>query len=279
MQSLPQMQAFAHLKEKLEPVERLLERPVLAPLFPALAHVTADSKAMLDAGEQVDLVSSLDLRQLELRLVTQLGGENGVSLCNFSCQHCRSLPLPPPEVLPTSSSNRQRLLNSRQLLQRDKARVRVETRIDLAGEQTGHVFRAEAVSDGADLLGLELALNTRKDGGDDGRGLLGHVVLEPVRQRQTLGPRSLVDEPWVAVEEVRHHNVVAVGREAICQELRVDKAVADDVGDEEDHLGGGTVRRGGDVGFNYNDANRSVRGTNSTWRGNLGERTAGEGLN
>jgi hypothetical protein len=187
-----------------------------------------------------------------------------VSAINFfSRQHCSFLSSP---ELPTSSSNRQWLLNSRQLLQRDKARVRVETRIDLASEQTGHIFRAEAVSDGAELLGLELALDTRKDGVDDGRGLLGHVVLEPVRQRQSLRPRSLVDEPWVAVEEVRHHHMVAMGSEAIRQELRVDETVADDVGDEKDHLGGGAVRRGGDVGFNYNGASGSVRGTNAIWR-------------
>ena len=56
-------------------------------------------------------------------------------------------------------------------------------------------------------------------------------ALEPLEEIKALG---LVQRHGVAVEEVGHADQVAVGGELVGDQLGVDEAVAEDVGDEED---------------------------------------------
>lgn len=62
----------------IEPSNSLVKGLLLGILLNLLAHVAADSKAVLDARVQVDLVCQAGLLQNLLGLVTLLGGEDAV---------------------------------------------------------------------------------------------------------------------------------------------------------------------------------------------------------
>jgi len=106
--------------------------------------------------------------------------------------------------------------------------------IDLAGLQVPHdVLGAEAVtdtSDGLDTLLPELLYRRFYDGIDS----FIAVVLLPLHEVEV---GRAVQLKRVAVEDIGHYDVVAIGRELIRNELSIDELVSDDIGQDEYSVG------------------------------------------
>lgn len=64
----------------VEPLHSLAEGLLLGPLLLGVAQISADSEAMVDTTEQVDLPLLASLGQGLLGLVTELGSEGRVDL-------------------------------------------------------------------------------------------------------------------------------------------------------------------------------------------------------
>jgi hypothetical protein len=122
-----------------------------------------------------------------------------------------------------------------------------ETNIDLTSQKTGDILSTVAVTNSSDLSGLKLLLNTLKNLLNDRCGVLGHVVYDPLLDGKVLGT-FVVQQPGVSLEKVGHDDVVSVGGIGVGQQLGVGEFVADDVGEEEEDLGGGGT---GNVGLDY----------------------------
>ena len=212
-----------HLEVELEPLQRLLKRPFLCPLLLGDTQVTTHREAMGDAREEVDLVGRTNFCKFCFRLVAELSSEDCVGFCGV----LSTLLIDGGKKL-TSSGNRHRSLDCGQLLNCDKTGMRIESRIDTAGQQPGDIFGSEAVSNGTDLLWLQLSLDSVQHRVHDWHRLLRHMVLQPALYCGTLGGRQ---NPWVAVENVGHDHVVPGGGEAVGQDLGVDEFVAHGVGE------------------------------------------------
>ena len=79
-------------------------------------------------------------------------------------------------------------------------------------QEAADVLATEAISDAADALAAERAAHLLQHRLDDRVYVLRQVVLQPGRQVEVRWP---VDLDRVAVEEVGHHDEVAVGGELI----------------------------------------------------------------
>lgn len=119
------------------------------------------------------------------------------------------------------------------------------------GQKASDVLAAKAVSDGTDLLRALLLhvceglLDDRVDGVGQVALAFRAALLEPGHDVEVLGA---VELHGVALEEVGHDDVVAVGGELVGDELGVDELMADHVGEDDDG-GGGVLGLGvGDVG-------------------------------
>ena len=152
----------------------------------------------------------------------------------------------------TRSGDTQGALNLPQLLLGHKTRMSNIPDIDrpalLPSQLPNHILGSETISHGSDPLDA-LSLDILDDFFDDRRDSLDGMSLEPFLNIK--GARSVQLEN-VAVEEVGHVSLVAVGSELVSDELGIEEGVADDVGQEKD--GGGRVRgsgggRQGDICF------------------------------
>jgi hypothetical protein len=119
------------------------------------------------------------------------------------------------------------------------------------GQKARNVLAAKAVTHRADLL-RALFLHVRQRLLDDRVHGVGQVAL--AFRAALLQPRHDIEVLWavefdgIALEEVGHDDIVAVGGELVGDELGVDEFVADDVGEDDDG-GGGVFGFGeGDVG-------------------------------
>lgn len=124
------------------------------------------------------------------------------------------------------------------------------------GQEARNVFAAKAVSDGTDLLRALLLhvckglLDDRVDGVRQVALAFGASLLQPGHDVEVFGP---VELDRVALEEVGHDGVVAVGGELVGDQLGVDELMADHVGEDDDG-GGGVLGFGvGDVGGDCED--------------------------
>jgi hypothetical protein len=153
----------------------------------------------------------------------------------------------------TSSSNRKRASHALNLVLVDERRVCGVADVNALalGQEARDVLSAKAVSDRTDLL-RSLLLHVRQsllDDRVDGVGqvalALGTALLQPVHDVEALGR---VELHGVALEEVGHDDVVAVGGELVGDELGVDEFMADHVGEDDDGGGGVFGLWVGDVG-------------------------------
>ena len=110
--------------------------------------------------------------------------------------------------------------------------------VDLAGLQVPHdVLGAEAItdaSDGLDTLLSQLLYRCFYDGIDT-----FIAVARPPLHEVEVG--WAVQLKGVAVEEIGHDDVVAVGGELVRNELGIDELVTDDIGQDEHGVGNGLV--------------------------------------
>jgi hypothetical protein len=156
----------------------------------------------------------------------------------------------------TSSSDGKRTSHALDLILVDERRVRSVSNINALalGQEARNVLAAKAVSDRANLL-RALLLHVRQRRLDDRVDLvrqvalaLGAALLQPGHDVEVFGA---VELHGVALEEVGHDDVVAVGSELVGDELGVDELMADHVGEDDDG-GGGVFGLGeGDVGGNF----------------------------
>jgi hypothetical protein len=144
----------------------------------------------------------------------------------------------------TSSGNREWAGHALDLVLVDERRVCGVTNINALAlsQEARDVLSTKAVSNRADLL-RALLLHVRQSLLDDRvNGVrqvalaFGAALLQPVHDVEALGR---VELHGVALEEVGHDDVVAVGGELVGDELGVDELMADNVGEDDD--GGGSV--------------------------------------
>lgn len=124
------------------------------------------------------------------------------------------------------------------------------------GQEASDVLSTKAVSDGADLLRALLLhvgdglLDDRVDRVGQVALAFGAALLQPGHDVEVFGP---VELDGVALEEVGHDDIVAVGGELVGDELGVDELMADHVGEDDD--GGGGV-----LGLGESDVGRDWEG-------------------
>lgn len=159
----------------------------------------------------------------------------------------------------TGRTNRQRALDGLQLLLVDEARMGTVADVNLAvvgPQMPDDVLGAEAVADGANLLQAHLRPHLDQagvDDGVDGRGQMAALGPALGQPRHEIKVVRAVERDGVAVEEVGHDDVVAVGGELVRDELGVVEAVPDDIGDDEDALLARRVFRVREVGLDVAD--------------------------
>jgi len=207
----------------LEPLHGLQKSILLGIQADPVLWISADREAVLDTAVQVDLVWQAEVLEDLLGLVALLGREDGIGL---------------------GGGDGQWAFHVAQLVALDERRVRRVSGVDLAGVRTqvsDYVFAAEAVAHGADFLASifrpHLDQTRVDDRIDHGRQVcdLFLIILSLYPLHDVKVARS-VEWDGVAMEQVGHHDKVAVGRELVGDELCVDEAVADDVGDNQDTL-------------------------------------------
>jgi hypothetical protein len=79
-------------------------------------------------------------------------------------------------------------------------------------EEPADVFATEAVSDATDLLAAERAAHLLEHRLDDGINIGRKVVLEPGHDVEVI---RVVHLNWIALEEIRHDDEVAIGSELV----------------------------------------------------------------
>jgi hypothetical protein len=247
-----QVCGFAHLRgalavlleELVEPLHSLEERSLFCELDVLLADVGADGKAVLDTRVENHLVGdAVHLLEQLLGLVALVFGEDVVGLCGGNWL-VNVTPDVSESVERTSSGNREWAGHALDLVLVDERRVCGVTNINALAlsQEARDVLSTKAVSNRADLL-RALLLHVRQSLLDDRvNGVrqvalaFGAALLQPVHDVEALGR---VELHGVALEEVGHDDVVAVGGELVGDELGVDELMADNVGEDDD--GGGSV--------------------------------------
>jgi hypothetical protein len=135
------------LQVLVEPGNGLDKGLLLSPLLDLNVQITADGEAVGDAAEEVDLPGVTGLDQGVLRLVAELGGEDGIGLCrrcinNMPLHLGWKVNIVGGKGKPTGSSNGEGALNSAKLLVSDEGGVGSETNIDLVGlQEAGDVLK------------------------------------------------------------------------------------------------------------------------------------------
>jgi len=114
-----------------------------------------------------------------------------------------------------------------------------------------HILCAKAIPGRADPLDAVLFLERLEYLLDNGVNDLKRLVGAPLVHVEV---RRAVQRDGVPVEKIGHDDEVAVGGKLVGDELGVDKAAADDVGEDEDGVFGGFGRGVGEVGVDCTDA-------------------------
>jgi hypothetical protein len=148
----------------------------------------------------------------------------------------------------TSCGNAERLLNVLQFFHGDPTRVRAVSGIrDARLQEANDVLGSEAVSHRSDALAAVFLLHLPDGGLDHGIHFVGRVLGAPRRHVEVW---PAVERDGVPLEHVGHDGEEAVGRELVGDELRVQEAHAQDVGQDEDGVFGRLVRWIGEVRVN-----------------------------
>jgi len=223
-------EAHSRLDVLVKPVNSLQEGLFLSKLSPCVLEIGSDSETVSGIGVEGDLPWDVHVHQNRLSRMTLLCWEN---LIRFSC------------------SNRKWTRHTLDLVLINKTRMSNESRINLSiVQKSGNVFGAKAVPNGTQLLNTELALHLLDALVYDWVDNLFLVSLEPIHDLEALWWVQLYR---VAMKEIWEHDKVAICSVLVCEELGVYKFVADNVGKEEDCIGGRFVFWIGKVAFSYFD--------------------------
>lgn len=191
-----------------KPLDSLQEGILLRVLGYFVIQGRTNSESVLHTTVEVDLIWLACLLQDLLRFVPLLCWEDGVGL---------------------SSANGEWALDLLQFLRLYKARMRTISHLDLPLvrlQMSNNILGSEAVAYSANSFAPQLLPHLHQRCFDDGVNRGGLVTFEPLHEIKVL---SFVQWHRITVENIGHHDEVAICCKLVGDELSVDEAVTDHV--------------------------------------------------
>lgn len=109
----------------------------------------------------------------------------------------------------------------------------------------------KTISHRSNLLTSQLGLHFCQDRLDDGLDPRWQVTWWTLQPGHEIKVCWTIQRDGISVEQIGHDDQVAISGQLVCDQLGIDEAMANDVGEEEDGASGGFVGWVDEVCFDY----------------------------